>query len=89
MIEILFGLGIAVFAIAMLIYTTIQGREKSKNEAEKMGEKLTNLKTEDIILQKTEEQIVKHCPDCTGNLNRDGNVYVCELCGATYSEDEI
>lgn len=81
--------GVAIFAIIMLIYTTVQKRKNAKNEAERMGERLSNLKNDDVNLQRTEKQAIKYCPDCSGKLNHDGRVFVCELCGATYSEKEI
>lgn len=81
--------GVTIFAIIMLIYTTVQGRKNAKNEAERMGERLNNLKNDDVNLQKTEKPAIKYCPDCSGKLNHDGRVYVCELCGATYGEKEI
>ncbi len=81
--------GIAIFSIIMLIYTTVQERKKAKSKAERMGERLYNLKNDVVDLQKTEKPTIKHCPDCSGKLNHDGRVYVCELCGATYSEKEL
>ena len=79
---------IICFVIVIIIISVIQGIDKSKKEAKRNEDRLNGLKG-DKTTSSQSEQSVKYCPDCFGKLNCDGNVYVCERCGTTYSEKEI
>lgn len=87
--EGIFGLVTVIFAIFMLIFTTIQGRKKDNENAKNIGNALsaingssTNSDDGDKVLP------FASCSACGKKMVLNGNVYICSNCGYTIKKDE-